>query len=80
MSAFETLSLMKLYSMAEQNFKNGRGDKKVWIEAKKADKIILISTYDDICSLFNRGKQMTWEHLFKVLSLKMKNTVVVLGE
>ncbi|WP_096819293.1 DUF1031 family protein [Lactococcus fujiensis] len=78
MSVFEALTLINLYNTAEQKFLSGRGKDVVWIEAKKEDKLLLIQTYQDICGIYNRGKFMSWEHLFRLLRKKMNGTVIVL--
>ena len=83
MTAFNTIVLFELYEIAKQGFLSGRKTN-VWIDGKgrnkgeKHNKQVLIQAYQDICSLYNNGRPMSYFSLFKILSAKIKKTITVI--
>lgn len=83
MAAFDTLTLMALYENVKQGYLTGRRNS-VWIEVSgenkgsRNSKQQQVIAYQELCSLYNQGRPMSYPHLFKLLERKLKETIIVL--
>lgn len=78
MTAFRLFPLFKLYNIAKKKSRyDGLGHKEVHINERTKYKHELVQIYRDIKSVFNNGKNMTWNQLYNFMDKQLTESVVV---
>lgn len=77
MTAFKTLPTVKLFNLAKKAKYDGYGNNSVYITVRTKGSHELVEIYRDIKSVFNQGKDMTWNQLFKFIDKQLSDSSVV---
>lgn len=77
MTAFRIVPTVKLFNLAKRNVNDGNGDKSVYITVRTKGSHELVQIYRDIKSVFNNGKDMTWNQLFNLMDEQLSESLVV---
>lgn len=77
MTAFRIVPTVKLFNLAKRNVNDGNGDKLVYIKTRTKGSYELVQIYRNIKSVFNNGKDMTWNQLFNLMDKQLSESLVV---
>lgn len=77
MTAFRIIPTVKLFNLAKSAKYDGCGKNSVYITVRTKGSHELVEIYRVIKSVFNDGKDMTWNQLFNLLEKQLKESLVV---
>ena len=77
MTAFRIIPTVKLFNLAKKARRKGHGSDLVYITVRTKGSHELVEIYRDIKSVFNNGKDMTWNQLFNFMDKRLPESVVV---
>ena len=77
MTAFRIIPTVKLFNLAKKARRKGHGSDSVYITVRTKGSHKLVEIYRDIKSVFNNGKDMTWNQLFNFMDKQLEKTLVV---
>jgi hypothetical protein len=77
MTAFRTVPTVKLFNLAKKARHDGYVSNSVYITVRTKGSHELVEIYRDIKSVFNNGKDMTWNQLFNFMDNQLTGSVVV---
>ncbi|MCT1228203.1 DUF1031 domain-containing protein [Lactococcus lactis] len=77
MTAFKIIPTVKLFNLASKARYDGYGSNSVYITVRTKRSHELIEIYRDIKSVFNNGKDMTWNQLFNFMDKQLADSLVV---
>ncbi|MCT1195499.1 DUF1031 domain-containing protein [Lactococcus lactis] len=77
MTAFRIIPTVKLFNLAKKKRYDGYGSNSVYITVRTKRSHELIEIYRDIKSVFNNGKDMTWDQLFNLMDNQLSDSLVV---
>ena len=79
MTAFRIIPTVKLFNLAKKARYDGYGSNSVQITVRTKGSHELVEIYRDIKSVFNNGKDMTWNQLFNFMDKQLTESLVVFG-
>ncbi|ANT43508.1 hypothetical protein DS53802_18 [Lactococcus phage 53802] len=77
MTAFRIIPTVKLFNLANKEREDGYGSNSVYITVRTKGSHELVEIYRDIKSVFNNGKDMTWNQLFDFMNKQLTESLVV---
>jgi len=77
MTAFRIIPTVKLFNLAKKARHDGYGSNSVYITVRTKGSHELVEIYRDIKSVFNNGKDMTWNQLFNFMDKQLTESLVV---
>ena len=77
MTAFRIIPTVKLFNLAKKARRKGQGSNSVYITVRTKGSHELVEIYRDIKSVFNQGKDMTWNQLFNFMDKQLSDSSVV---